>query len=236
MTALKNTLLSLVAICISSASAASYTVKSGDTLYSLARQSKIEMTELMRINNLSTTTLKIGQVLNLGNNNQYSNLPDPAAVVALASRSPMVATPNTRSTGKIAVAPNASKVVATRSRARVRAAASRYLGIRYVYGGMSTRGIDCSAFTLRVFRTLGIYLPRTAAAQWRRGFAVSRRNLREGDLVFFNTSGRGVSHVGIYMGRGMMANANSYHGRTLIEPLFSNSYWAARYMGARRVM
>ena len=60
--------------------------------------------------------------------------------------------------------------------------------------------------------------------------------LRAGDLVFFNTTGRTASHVGIYLGNGMMANANSYQGRTVVEPMFSNPYWASRYMGARRVL
>ena len=48
--------------------------------------------------------------------------------------------------------------------------------------------------------------------------------------------GRTASHVGVYLGDGMMANANSYRGRTVIEPLFANSYWASRYDGARRVL
>lgn len=125
----------------------------------------------------------------------------------------------------------------SRGSARLSTAASRYLGIRYVLGGMGGRGgIDCSAYTMRVMQQLGVNLPRTSRSQWRVGRAVSSRNLRPGDLVFFNTSGRGVSHVGIYMGNGMFANANSYRGRTLIEPLFGNSYWAKRYIGARRVL
>lgn len=125
----------------------------------------------------------------------------------------------------------------SRGSARISTAASRYLGIRYVLGGMGGRGgIDCSAYTMRVMQQLGVNLPRTSRSQWRVGRAVSSRNLRPGDLVFFNTSGRGVSHVGIYMGNGMFANANSYRGRTLIEPLFGNSYWAKRYIGARRVL
>lgn len=125
----------------------------------------------------------------------------------------------------------------SRGGTRISTAASRYLGIRYVLGGMGGRGgIDCSAYTMRVMHQLGVNLPRTSRSQWRVGRAVSSRNLRPGDLVFFNTNGRGVSHVGIYMGNGMFANANSYRGKTLIEPLFGNSYWAKRYIGARRVL
>ena len=72
---------------------------------------------------------------------------------------------------------------------------------------------------MRVFQQLGIKLPHSAAGQWRMGYAVNSRNLQPGDLVFFNTLGRGVSHVGVYVGDGLMANANSYQGRTVIVVL-----------------
>lgn len=225
MTVFRTTLLSLTALCASGAGAATYKVKAGDTLYSLARHANTNVQQLMRANNLSTTTLQVGQVLFLGTN----NLPSAANLVATASHN----SGNYNASSRALVKSNATFRTTS---AKVRNAASRYLGIRYVFGGNSYRGIDCSAFTMRVFRQLGIRLPRTSREQWRRGFAVSRRNLREGDLVFFNTTGRGVSHVGIYLGRGLMANANSYRGRTVIEPVFSNPYWARRYMGARRVL
>ncbi|MFC6590761.1 C40 family peptidase [Deinococcus lacus] len=132
--------------------------------------------------------------------------------------------------------PKASGPVAASGGVSVRTAASRYLGLRYRLGATGGGAVDCSSYTQLVFRNLGISIPRTAAGQWRTGSPVSSRNLREGDLVFFNTTGRGVSHVGIYVGGGQMANANSYYGRSMIEPLFSNPYWASRYMGARRVL
>ena len=82
---------------------------------------------------------------------------------------------------------------------------------------------------------MGVSLPRTAASQFRSGYAVGRSNLQAGDLMFFNTMGRGVSHVAIYLGNGSFANANSYYGRTMIDNL-SNPYWSSRYIGARRVI
>ena len=210
--------LTLSALCASTASAATYTVKSGDTLYQIAQANGTDAATLARINGLRSSTIQVGQQLNLpGGTSGFARAAAPAARVP--SRAAPVAAP----------APS-------RGAAYVRTAASRYLGIRYVFGGNGYGGIDCSAFTMRVFQQLGIYLPRTAAAQWYRGYAVSSRNLQPGDLVFFNTVGRGVSHVGIYLGGGMMANANSYYGRTVVEPMFGNPYWASRYMGARRVM
>lgn len=117
----------------------------------------------------------------------------------------------------------------------VRAAALRFLGIRYVRGGSDGGGMDCSAYTQAVFRSLGVSLPRTAAAQYNVGRSVSRSNLQAGDLMFFNTIGRGISHVAIYLGGGQFANANSYYGRTMVDSL-SNPYWSNRYVGARRVL
>lgn len=199
----------LSALACTTAGAATYTVKTGDTLYSVARSTGVDAPTLMRLNNLNSSTIQVGQRLNLGG---------AAAPVAAPT------------------APQATAAAPQGGGAFVRSAATRYLGIRYVLGGMGAGGIDCSGFTLRVYQQLGINLPRTAAAQWRMGSAVNRSNLRAGDLVFFNTMGRTASHVGIYLGDGMMANANSYHGRTIVEPLFANAYWANRYDGARRVL
>ena len=203
-----------LAALMPSAVAANYTVKDGDTLASIAQGVKMEPDALMRLNGLQSPTLQLGQVLRTS-----------ASTFAKPVAAPIAAKPAT------AAAP-----VASRGGAFINTAASRYLGIRYVLGGTGGGGLDCSGFTMRVFQQLGISLPRTAAAQWGRGFAVNRRDLRAGDLVFFNTTGRMASHVGIYLGNGSMANANSYQGRTVVEPLFSNPYWASRYIGARRVL
>lgn len=197
----------LTALALSgTASASTYTVKAGDTLYSIAKATGVDASTLMKLNRLNSSTINVGQKLTVGG----------------AASAPARAT--------TAAAP------AARGGTFIRAAATRYLGIRYVLGGNGNGGIDCSAYTMNVFRQMGINLPRTAASQWRVGSPVSRRDLRAGDLVFFNTMGRTASHVGIYLGDGMMANANSYQGRTVVEPLFSNSYWANRYDGARRVL
>lgn len=198
----------LTALALSgTASAATYTVKAGDTLYSIAKATGVDASTLMKLNRLNSSTINLGQKLTVS-----------GAASAPAARATTAAAP------------------ADRGSTFIRSAATRYLGIRYVLGGNGNGGIDCSAYTMNVFRQMGINLPRTAAAQWRVGSPVSRRDLRAGDLVFFNTMGRTASHVGIYLGDGMMANANSYQGRTVVEPLFSNSYWANRYDGARRVL
>lgn len=108
------------------------------------------------------------------------------------------------------------------------------IGTKYLAGGVSTSGFDCSGFTKYVFDKIGITLPHQSASQYQMGTAVSRDNLREGDLVFFNTSGRGVSHVGIYVGEGKFAHASTSRGVTISS--LSESYYVNRYVGAKRIM
>ncbi len=110
--------------------------------------------------------------------------------------------------------------------------ALRFLGVPYVFGGTSTSGFDCSGFVQHVFAGLGIGLPRTADAQYDAGRPATG-GPRAGDLVFFDTYG-GVSHVGIYLGKGRFVHASSSHG-VMVSHL-SDSYWAARYVGARRMV
>jgi cell wall-associated NlpC family hydrolase len=114
---------------------------------------------------------------------------------------------------------------------------TRYLGVKYVYGGESpSRGFDCSGFIHYMFTSHGVWsIPRTTAANlYRRGYPVSRRNLRPGDLVFFSIESRGtISHVGFYMGKNKFISATISKG-VWIYPL-DNSYWGPHYMGAKRV-
>lgn len=114
------------------------------------------------------------------------------------------------------------------------ATATKYLGTPYVYGGTTTSGFDCSGFTSKVFADLGIKLNRTSSSQYQQGTAVSKSDLQVGDLVFFNTSGSGISHVGIYIGDDKMIHSQTGKGVS-----YSNVndpyYWSSRYVGAKRV-
>jgi LysM repeat protein len=118
----------------------------------------------------------------------------------------------------------------------LRGISERYLGVNYVYGGSSANGLDCSGFTSLVFKELGVVLPRVSAQQFLVGTAVEQADLLEGDLVFFDTLGKGtVSHVGIYLSDGEFIHAASNPGRVLKSKL-SEKYYAGRYLGARRVL
>jgi cell wall-associated NlpC family hydrolase len=97
-------------------------------------------------------------------------------------------------------------------------------------------GFDCSGFVQYVYRdAAGLQLPRNTQRQHALKAPVSRRSLRTGDLVFFNTSGRGVSHVGIYVGEGRFVHAPNHGGRVRLDHL-DDGYWSKRYLGARRVL
>lgn len=109
--------------------------------------------------------------------------------------------------------------------------ALRFLGTPYVFGGNTPAGFDCSAYVQHVFAMIGVNLPRTADAQYYAGRRI-KGGMKVGDLVFFQTYEPGPSHVGIYLGNGKFAHASSSHG-VMVSDL-SNSYWQARYIGAKR--
>jgi len=132
------------------------------------------------------------------------------------------------------VSPSALKGTTSSAAEKIIATAKRYIGVPYVWGGATPSGFDCSGFVQYVFKAHGIMLPRTSKDQYRVGTYVSKANLKPGDLVFFNTSGSGVSHLGIYIGNNQFIHASSSKG-VMISSL-SNSYWSARYLGARRVL
>lgn len=111
--------------------------------------------------------------------------------------------------------------------------AMNFLGTPYVWGGTTTSGFDCSGFTKYVYQQYGYTLNRTAAQQLGNGYSVS--NLEPGDLVFFNntySTSAAASHVGIYAGDNQFIHAAS--GGVKITSL-SDSYYASRYIGARRI-
>jgi len=117
---------------------------------------------------------------------------------------------------------------------RIIASSMNYIGVPYVFGGTSPSGFDCSGYVRYVFANAGIYLPRTADAQYEVGMPVSRGELIPGDLVFFSTYDYGASHVGIYLGDGSFINASSSRG-VAVDSLYSG-YWGSCYIGARRVI
>jgi len=115
--------------------------------------------------------------------------------------------------------------------------AKQSLGVQYVYGGTDLKnGMDCSGLVQSVFSHFGINLPRTTFNQINAGAGVSNMaDLRVGDLVFFDPAKDGTpDHVGIYLGGGKFINAPHTGAQVRIDDL-SNSYYADRFMGGRRI-
>ena len=116
------------------------------------------------------------------------------------------------------------------------ASAMGLIGVAYRFSGTSpTSGMDCSGFMQYIFRkTLQVNLPRTAAEQARMGSQVNRSNLQPGDMVFFNTAGSRISHVGMYIGNNRFIHAPRT-GKSIEITSMSNKYWNSKYVTARRV-
>jgi cell wall-associated NlpC family hydrolase len=115
--------------------------------------------------------------------------------------------------------------------------AMQFVGSRYVWGGSSPKGFDCSGFTRYVYAQFGLNLPHSSAGQYssRYGTPISDpADLRPGDIVFFvNTYKRGISHVGLYVGGGDVVQAMSPRLGVGVANL-NGGYWAQHYYGAIR--
>lgn len=117
---------------------------------------------------------------------------------------------------------------------QVTSTAKKVMGVKYLYGGTTTKGFDCSGFVGYVYKKVGVKLPRTSGAMYKTGKSVSKKNLKTGDLVFFKTSGKGVSHTGIYIGNGKFAHSSSSKGVSVAK-INDPYYWGSKYVGAKRV-
>ena len=115
--------------------------------------------------------------------------------------------------------------------------ALQFLGSRYVYGGSSPSGFDCSGFTSYVYKQFGYSINRTASDQLKNGVAVSRGELQPGDLVMFKkgSTSKAATHVGLYIGSGQFIHASTATVGVIISSL-SESYYSTGFVGARRIV
>jgi len=236
----------------------------GETLYALARRYGVTVDALLAASGLPPgAALRAGQVLTLpagasdrgataapaltpagplpggvGGSPFLPAAPTPVAPVLQPAREmPRVQGPADPAPAPAPAAALPPAAAASAAPGDWRGAAMALLGTPYVFGGEARSGLDCSGFVRQVFTPLGVALPRVSADQARAGAAVDDRDLRPGDLLFFDTEGRGrVSHVGIYLGDDQFISANSYLGRVSVDRLRADRYWGPRYLWARRVL
>lgn len=115
--------------------------------------------------------------------------------------------------------------------------AKKFLGVRYVWGGTTTKGFDCSGFVKYVYKNFSITLNRTSSAQAKNGTYIKKANLSAGDLVFFDTNGgsKRINHVGIYIGSGKFIHSSSSHSGVVISSI-TTGFYSNAYITARRVL
>jgi cell wall-associated NlpC family hydrolase len=110
--------------------------------------------------------------------------------------------------------------------------ALRQLGTPYRYGGMSPKGFDCSGLVVYAYRKAGVDLPRTTGGLWKTLRPVRKKELRTGDLLFFNIDGK-VSHVGMYLGSGRFVHAPATGSQVSVANLEDRFYQRAFVAGGR---
>ena len=119
-------------------------------------------------------------------------------------------------------------------RSRIVFTALQMVGVPYRYGGETPAGFDCSGLVQYVFARHGLTLPREVRDQYHLGHDVRLTDVKAGDLIFFETVSRGASHVGMAIGGDQFVHAPSSRGVVRVDR-FSSSYWASRFVGARRL-
>lgn len=213
-------LLLATSISVGSVAAASKThiVKAGETLYKISTQYKITVTELKRLNSLTSNDIKVKQKLIVENKaNSSKSVSSTNSLGTLSSTKP-VTQPNVSTTSQAL----GKKLVEI---------TQPLLGTPYVWAGSTPAGFDCSGFIYYAFNQAGVKVPRLDTI----GFFNRSLFIKDpvvGDLLFFqNTYRPGISHIGIYLGDNKFIHA----GTKAIEiASLDSSYWNSHFMGFKR--
>ena len=200
----------------------------GDTLSKIARQHKITVTELKRLNqNVSDKRLKINSRLLV----KVDRVRVPEATEPMLEVANNV--PDERTKSRLPEGISVEGVAAD-----LLDRAFSFLDVPYRLGGFSNLGIDCSGLVKKAFSAVGVELPRTARTQFLEGIPVPIAEISPGDLLFFARSknGRYPSHVAIYLGNGLILHASRAAHRVIVDSFESSAYLKSRCLGARRIL
>lgn len=190
----------------SSGKTSTYTVKSGDTLYRIARQHGVSVANLKKWNNLKSDTIYIGQKLSIGGK---------ASVDSGSSSS--------SGSNNANVSYNVDKLISV---------ARSQIGVPYKWAGSTPSGFDCSGFIYYAYKNAGMSISRLSTqGYYDRSYHVNKPQV--GDLVFFsNTYKSGISHMGIYIGNNQFIHAGTSTGVTITS--LDNSYWKKHFDSFKR--
>jgi cell wall-associated NlpC family hydrolase len=207
-----------------------HVVKSGDTLSAIAKRYRLTVQELQELNELKGTRLHIGQVLRLKPEDEVFQETEIQSgegsyEAALASNE-----------GSAIPISQGADVIEEGDLNPLVTVAESFLGVKYRRGGTSIKtGLDCSAYVQKVFRMVGMDLPRTAREQFGVGMEVVRNALRLGDLVFFKRSqAKRPAHVGIYIGNDQFIHSSTTKRKIRVDSL-NTRYFSTRFIGGRRM-
>jgi len=207
-----------------------HVVKNGDTLSGIAKRYHLTVKELQEINELKGTRLRIGQVLQL---RQEEEVFEEAEIQSGEGSYEAALASNDGAAIPIA---QGADVTEEGDLNPLVTGAESFLGVKYRRGGSNIKtGLDCSAYVQKVFRIVGMDLPRTAREQFGAGMEVARDALRLGDLVFFKRSQtKRPAHVGIYICNDQFIHSSTTKRKIRVDSL-NTRYFSARFIGARRI-
>ncbi|MBN2653786.1 MAG: C40 family peptidase [Nitrospirae bacterium] len=204
-------------------------IKKGDTLTRISKKYSVSVSELKRLNNMKSASLKRGQKLLISPAKEE----DDTKIIINDKEAPKT-TPERIQEAKEFL--KSDEISDMSIRDRLTLFAKKMLHIPYKFGGTGNTGLDCSSYVQKVYTSAaGLSLPRSAREQYKIGEPVDKSSLNVGDLVFFRTYASFPSHVGIYLGNNLFIHASSKSKKIVINSL-DTPYYLKRYIGARKLL